>query len=210
MFSVKDVTSTFCPSSCKCTRFFRKPVLHKQKHPNTGICQKVPFSWACLHVRVIVVDEEHPLLSILWIHSHVVQAPGQFAVPSSSRSILLDWLIDIRKFSACQWWLRPNRLDSAGHEDLGVWHAFDAFKIWSLALPTFGKCTECTESDGITVVSIWHRTDWHFSAILETVQDGEWTVLDVDDRVRRSPWCRTRKGRRKATAFWRSSGSIFG
>lgn len=98
--------------------FSGNPFSHKQKHPNTGICQKVPFSWACLHVRVIVVDEEHPLLSILWIHSHVVQAPGQFAVPSSSRSILLDWLIDIRKFSACQWWLRPNRLDSAGHEDL--------------------------------------------------------------------------------------------
>ena len=42
--------------------FVRKPFSRKQKHQNTVIRQKVSVSWACLHVRVSIVDEEHLFL----------------------------------------------------------------------------------------------------------------------------------------------------
>lgn len=50
VFSAKCHLNILPPVACKCSGFFRKPFSHQQKHPNTVICQKVPFSWACLHI----------------------------------------------------------------------------------------------------------------------------------------------------------------
>lgn len=92
-----------------------------------------------------------------WFHSHIVQAPGQFAVPSSSRCILHDWLIDIRNsllvdgWGPTVWILLATRTFTKSfpfRKDSGIW------------------------TDGITDVSIWHRTDNFLHLYLFRMENG--------------------------------------